>query len=139
MSTFERDFLEDARNLAYDKIDELDDGYSFYGSDLSGLLMEYDWSNNSLTFSAQEARDYIAEHPLAAAETQDYLNEISSPINVFDDPEPFHIAMFELGVDQVLGQCPMIQDAWNDEIVIDYETKTRLLSEIENADLAAIG
>ena len=139
MSTFEMDFLEDARDFTYDKIDELDEGFGFYNGDLPGLLMEYDWANNTITFSAQKARDYIDEHPQAASETYDFLhNELGVDINVFDEPEQFHIAMFELGVGLILNQCPFIQDASFDEIYLDAESKAQLLSEIENVDLGSI-
>lgn len=123
-----RDFITD--NISYYQ------GQKVYGCDLGYTLCEGINANGTATYSRKEAKEYICEWWNDAADFSDYEEfNFGKRSNPFDNPEAFMVKMVIEGVDSLLSQCQVIDDNWNDEIVLTDEVIDLITSSIINFDV----
>lgn len=106
--------------------------HSDYGCDLAYTLTQDINCNGTATFSTYEAKQYIREWWDEAGEVYEYqkFHYGEALHNPFENPEAFHVCMIIEGVRTLLSRCPLIDEYWNDELVLTDEAIDRLISEI---------
>lgn len=116
-------FIPFCKKQILDNID-YEEGNSRYGCDLAGYLTEGMNADGSFTYSREEAKEYIKEWWDDAANYSDYEeNELGKRgTNPFGEPELFTVRMVIEGVDGIMGQLPIIEENWNDNIELTPET-----------------
>lgn len=116
-----------------DKLDNFE-GTLMYGADMGYGLLEEENSNDTYTFSADEAMEWIKKY-------FDDIREVVSSIefnlgaenvpNAFLEPETFMVNCM-LEVSSVLcSNCKFIDDNWNNEIELSEENIKIIKSQLE--------
>ena len=104
-----------------------------YACDLAYEITEEE-NNYGLVDSYEEALQLIKEYWDECADFYDYCisnfgDEYASSLNVFKEPIKFITVMFIEGVGSLLGQCPTMEDNWNDQIVFTQDIIDSILAE----------
>lgn len=125
-------YFDYCKNFIVDHIED-HEGREVYGCDLGNYITESINVDGSATYSTYEAKEYIKEWFEEAGEVYEYQKaNYGAPLhNPFEEPEAFHVCMIIEGVNSILSQCATIDNAWNDEIVLDADTIKAILSEVE--------
>ena len=78
---------------------------------------------------------FIARHFMEAKKTHDWLKEREElpvpDINPFDDPEQFHLAMVEKGMEELLQESEFMQSHGEERMCLDKATLKRLKQDLE--------
>ena len=126
-------YTEYCKDYIKDRLEEME-GMSSYGCDLAGEICQGILADGSATYSRQKAWDYLDEWRGEAGEFYDhYTREIGTPPNPFDDTEAFHVAMILEGCQAILSQCDIVDEIWNDKILLDGITIKEIISQVECA------
>jgi len=119
-------------------IDELQNyrGTTVYACDLGHSLTEAININGSATYDIREAKEYINLWWDEAVEIYKYQKDNYGEClhNPFEAPSAFHVCMIIEGVNSILAQCPVIDDAWNEEIILDDKTIAKIVEYVETVD-----
>ena len=132
-------FVEYCKNYIIDTLPEYE-GNETYGADLCSLIMEGPYADGSLTYSTQEALDYIREWWYECAEFWDYAkfnfgkDYLADNLNVFDNTERFMVVMVSEGVAYILSKVSVVDENWNNDFELTEEVIDTILSEIEGID-----
>lgn len=126
-------YTEYCKDYIEDRLEEME-GMSSYGCDLASEICQGILADGSATYSRQKAWDYLDEWRGEAGEFYDhYASEIGTPPNPFDDTEAFHVAMILEGCQAILSQCDIVDEIWNDKILLDETTIKEIISQVECA------
>lgn len=120
-------------DILKDKLDNFE-GILMYGADMGYGLLEEENSNDTYTFSADEAMEWIKKY-------FDDIREVVSSIefnlgaenvpNAFLEPETFMVNCM-LEVSSVLcSNCKFIDDNWNNEIELSSENIEIIKEQLE--------
>lgn len=129
-------FVEYCKNYIIDTLPEYEDQET-YGADLCGLIMESPNADGTLTYSTQEAMNYIKEWWYDCAEFWDYAimnfgeDYVAKSLNVFDNPEAFMVVMVYEGVGSLLNRVSVVDENWNDKLELTPEVVETILAEVE--------
>lgn len=124
-----KDFVID---VLKDKLDEYEETYQ-YGSELVyDLLQQYN-VDGSYTYNTCEAKQWVQEHFDELGNiVSDMKEEGLPPCNVFDDPEAFQVQIMLFVASDLLAMCETVEEAWNDEIILDKDIIDRIKKELDN-------
>ena len=129
-----KNYTEYCKDYIIDRLNEME-GMSSYGCDLADDVCQGILADGSATYSTQAAWEYLDEWRYEAAEFFDhYAREIGTPPNPFDNPEAFHVAMILEGCQAILSQCEIVDEIWNDKILLDEVTIKEIISQVECAN-----
>lgn len=125
-------FIDYCKNYVLENIDKYE-GQEVYLCDLGFTLTEYPNCNGTLTYSREEAKNYIREW---WDEADDYFQyekgNFGTPRNPFENPEAYMVCMVVEGVlaliDDAVDTLGM-NDQWNDEV----ELTADLIEKIKGA------
>lgn len=127
-------YTEYCKDYITDRLSEME-GMSSYGCDLAGDICQGILADGSATYSTQTAWKYLDEWRYEAGEFFDhYVSEIGTPPNPFDNPEAFHVAMILEGCQAILSQCDVVDEIWNEKILLDKTTIKEIISQVECAN-----
>ena len=117
-----------------DELDNLDEGREIIGAEFAYELFESYNIDGSYTYSTYEAKEWIKEYfdelGEIVEEIQDNLGAECVP-NVFDNPEAFMVAVILEYTSGLLAQCEIIEDNWNDGIIITNEVVNKIKKELD--------
>lgn len=124
-------YTEYCKDYIKDRLEEME-GMSSYGYDLANEICHRILIDGSATYNKQKAWDYLDEWRYEAGEFYDYyINEIGTPPNPFDDTEAFHVVMILKGCQAILSQCDIVDEIWNDKILLDEMTIKEIISQVK--------
>ena len=128
-----KNYTEYCKDYIVDRLNEME-GMSSYGCDLAGDVCQGILADGSATYSTQAAWEYLCEWRHEAGEfVYHYTSEIGTPPNPFDNPEAFHVVMILEGCQAILSQCDIVDEIWNDKILLDETTIKEIISQVECA------
>lgn len=110
----------------------------WYGCDITSQLTEED--NNDGGFESEEvSKEYIKNWWNDCADFYEYYDasfghEEAAALNVFADPIVFMFSMVYWGIDCILSNVSIIDENWNDEIILDEATINTIISEVEKVN-----
>ena len=157
---FEYDVLEEIRDYAIQQLlDYSDVAMDINCSEIGWLLTEEINANGSITYSREEARQFLLEHPLATDTTIRYMiesglkdfediyypedaadDEINGTYNVYIqwNAEEVHVTMYIAVVNDMIGSCPFVQQHWNEKILLDETATETIVAQLHELDLDEI-
>lgn len=137
------EYLEN-NNIKNEVIDKLIDKlYDYenikcYACDLAYTLFESYNVDGSITYSTSEAIKWIKDNwedlPEIMDELKfqfgnDYFNDIS--IKIFDNPEGFMVIIYLEVARYLIGECKLIENNWNNEIVLTKKNINTIKKQLE--------
>ncbi len=127
------DFVEYCKNFILEHIDGYADT-THYACDFCTTITEGPNVDGTLTYSRQKAIEYLCEWWEDASEYWEYekQNFGENLHNPFENPEAYMVCMVIEGVSYIMGQCPVISDNWDDEIVITEDVIAQIKSFVED-------
>ena len=134
MNTKRKDYVTYCKDYLIDELKEMrGQKQSHYGCDLGNHLTHGPNVNGSITFSTYEAKEYIKEWFDEAGEVYQYQKDNYGEVmqNPFESPEAFMVCMLIEGVNNILNQCDVISDNWNDNIVWTTSLINKLIKQVE--------
>lgn len=137
MENLKNDIIERIVNKLYDY-----EGVKSYACDLSYTLFEGENMDGSFTYNTYEAKEWIKANYDEIGEVleelkfnfdSDYFNNIL--IDCFNNPERFMVVIILEAASYILSRCKLIDDNWNDEIILNkknIKTLEKQLKELDN-------
>lgn len=132
-----KSFSEYVREFTIEKLETLESGSEImcFNDELTEKLIEYDRALGSISSNPEESMQFIARHFMEAKKTHDWLKEREElpvpDINPFDDPEQFHLAMVEKGMEELLQESEFMQSHGEERMCLDKATLKRLKQDLE--------
>lgn len=130
-----KEFVDYCRDFIKNNINEFLNK-EVYPCDLGYSITDYINCDGTATYSTDKAKEYIKYWWDEASDYVNYekdnIGEISNP---FENPEAFMVRMIIWGVSCLLDQCTVIEENWNDEIVMTEEVINEICDEIDNYDI----
>jgi len=125
--------LNYCKNYIIDTLPEYE-GQQVYGCDLGSYITEGPNADGSLTYSREEAKQYILNWWDEVADYYEYAKtNFGGPVNnPFENPEAFMVEMVINGVDSILAHVKVVNDNWNDELELTPEVIGEITSDVEN-------
>ena len=129
------------KNEVIDKlIDKLYDyeGIKCYSCDLAYTLFESYNADGSVTYSTNEAQKWIKDNwkdlPDILEELKfqfgnDYFSEIL--MDIFENPEKFMVVIYLEVARYLIGECKLIENNWNNEIVLTKKNINTIKKQLE--------
>lgn len=107
------------------------EGQSVYGCDLASVLTEMPNTNG---IYEEDSWGFIASHITDARDEYDYEKENFGEVlhNPFENPDAFVVCMLINVVEEVLADCPTVQENWDVCFELTSDIIQRILSEIYN-------
>lgn len=128
------DFVTYCKNYIADNIDE-HEGEKVYLCDFGFALTEYPNCNGTLTYSREEAKDYIREW---WDEADDYFqyekDNFGTSRNPFENPEAYMVCMVIEGVRTLIDRAITalgLDDQWNDEVELTADLIAKIKGAVE--------
>lgn len=128
------------RSYTMEKLEEIDSEppLSCFGSEVPEKLTEFDRSIGSISSNPVESNQFIAAHFEEAKKTHDWLKEREQlpvpDINPFDDPEAFHLAMVQRGLEECLRESEFLKAHQDEHLTLDSTTLQTLRKELETME-----
>lgn len=116
------DFKSWLEEMISDALDDYKDhSRDVYGAELAYTLFEGQNIDGSVTYSTYAAKEFIKEHWDAAGDYHEYMKENFGEVthNPFDNPEAFQVGMLLEGAQQLLSDCAIVQENWNNNIELN--------------------
>lgn len=132
----ENDFESVCKDLIMERLEEME-GQKVYGCDLSSEIAKPDNEGGTMFVYKADAVRFIQGNWAAAEQTfEDHLfrfgkeetkNNLPSP---FDKPGEYTFFMEDYGVRKILATCPLVNDNWDEELIITPEIREQIGREI---------
>ena len=112
------------------------EGREVYGCNLGYIITEGINVDGSVTYNKQAAIEYIKEWFDEAAEIYRYQMENCGQVslNPFENPEGWMVCMIIEGVNNILGQCDVVEEFWNDETELTDEIIQKILVYVQKVE-----
>ena len=122
-----RTFIDYCKNYIIETIDDFE-GTTHYGCDFAYALTQGPNIDGSLTYSREEAKDYLHEWWNECAEYWDYEKDNfgENLHNPFDNPEAYMVCMVVEGVNLILANQKDIANHWNEKFNITHKVIERI-------------
>ena len=116
MAQYIEDFIPFCKNHIISHLDDYE-GYTHYGCDWADYLTEAMNADGSFTYDREQAKDYMREWWQDCDDFSEYeqLN-FGQRTNPFENPEAFLVCMVIEGVRGLMGQVPIIEKHWNENL-----------------------
>lgn len=107
------------------------EGQSVYGCDLASVLTEM--PNNNGIYEG-DSWSFIASHINDARDEYDYEKETFGEVlhNPFENPDAFVVCMLINVCEEILADCPTVQENWDVSFELTSDIIQRISSEIFN-------
>ena len=94
------------------------EGHWYYGGEVGYHITQGANCDGTLTHSTAEAKRYLGEWWDECGEYWEYEkgNFGEHFHNPFDEPEAYMVCMVIEGVNSILGNCPCLDNSWNEEL-----------------------
>ena len=132
-----KDFVID---ILFDKLDNLkDEKYQSYSCDLAYNLFEGENADGVYFYNNYKATEFIKKHFEDLGEIieelnfqfdKEFVNKLV--IDIFDNPDRFCVVVFMEVASYLLGQCEIIEELWNEEIILTNDKIDKIKKELEN-------
>ena len=132
-----KDFVID---ILVDKLDNLKgEEYKSYSCDLAYNLFEGENIDGVYFYNNYEATEFIKKHFEDLGEIieelnfqfgKEYVNKLV--IDIFDNPDRFCVVVFMEVASYLLSQCKIIDELWNEEIILTNDKIDKIKKELEN-------
>lgn len=120
-----------------DLIDQLDgyEGSSIYGCDMAYTLFEGYNVDGSVTYNTYQASEWLNKYRTDVGyEIQELEDEGLPTANPFLEPEKLMVQVYLKVADDVLSQCELIEENWNDKLELTKENIKKLTEELEGGE-----
>lgn len=109
------------------------EGQSVYGADLGAELTEGPNVDGAYIIGRQKAMDFIRDHFNDAADEYEYEKDNFGEVlhNPFENPEAFVVCMLINTVEGLLGQVPVVEEHWNEELELTKEVIDEILKALK--------
>lgn len=131
-----KDFVID---ILLDKLDNLkDEEYKSYSCDLAYNLFEGENVDGVYFYNNYKATEFIKEHFEDLGEIieelnfqfdKEFVNKLV--IDIFDNPDGFCVVIFMEVASYLIGQCKIIDELWNEEIILTNDKIDKIKKELE--------
>ena len=133
MESFEeycKDFIRENLNII--------EGRTVYASELGLTLTNWMNLDGTATYDRAQAIEYIKEWWYEAADVYDYIKFSCGEVfqNPFDNPEAWMVIMITEGINSLLFECEIIQENWNEEILLTEEIISKINEELEDKTIS---
>lgn len=132
-----KDFVID---ILLDKLENLKgENYKSYSCDLAYNLFEKENVNGVYFYNNYKATEFIKNHfedlgeiieELSFQFDKEFVNKLV--IDIFDNPDRFCVVVFIEVASYLLGQCEIIDNLWNEEIILTSNKINKIKKELEN-------
>lgn len=132
-----KDFVID---ILLDKLDNLKgENYKSYACDLAYDLFEGENTDGVYFYNNYEATEFIKKHfgdlgeiieELNFQFDKEFVNKLV--IDIFDNPDRFCVVIFMEVASYLLSQCKIIDELWNEEIILTNDKINKIKKELEN-------
>lgn len=130
-----QDFTDYCKEQIENRLPEME-GRSVYMCDLALDMMEGPNVDGTLTYSTNDAIEYIRKWWYDAADYFQYEKDNFGEVyhNPFDNPEAYMVCMVIEGVRSILSQCATVDEQWDDKVELTGAVIDRILSEVKDVE-----
>lgn len=127
-------FIEYCKNYIIDHIEDYE-GQSHYACDWGSILTDDANYDGTLTYSTENAKDYLKEWWYECGRYFEYENfNFGSASNPFENPEAYMVRMVNEGVNAIFTKCPTINEMWDDKVEMTEELINEIKEVAEGID-----
>ena len=128
-------FVDYCKDYIKDHINDFE-GETPYACDFCMTITEAPNSDGTLTYSTEQAKEYLKEWWNDCADYFQYEKDSfgENLHNPFENPEAFMVCMVIEGCNAILSRCPIIEENWNERIELTEEVISEILEYVEDFD-----